>query len=199
MCIRSKGVLAVFGSMLLFGTITMAQSKPSTNTKTATNTVTASDRSFMDEAAQGGMAEVQLGQLAEQNAQSQDVKNFGKKMVEDHSRANDQLKEIAKENNVTLPAKLDVKDEATLQRLSKLHGEAFDKAYMKDMVADHKKDIAAFRNEADTGKDTQVKNWASQTVSILDGHLKLAEQVNTKVGAETAASKPSAMKNAGKS
>ena len=93
------------------------------------------------------MAEVELGQLAEQNGQSQEVKDFGKRMVTDHSKANDELKQVAEKEDVTLPTTLDAKDQATKERLEKLHGAAFDKAYMHDMVMDHKADIAEFKHE----------------------------------------------------
>jgi predicted outer membrane protein len=97
------------------------------------------DRNFMMRAAQGGMAEVKLGQLATQNAENQAVKDFGQKMVDDHSKANDELKGLADQKTVTLPTDLDAKDQATYDRLSKLNGAAFDKAYMKDMLLDHRR------------------------------------------------------------
>jgi putative membrane protein len=130
----------------------------------------------MDNAAQGGMAEVELGQLAQQNGQSQEVKDFGKKMVEDHSKANDQLKQLASQKGVSLPTDLDAKDKATKARLEKLKGPQFDQAYMKDMVTDHKKDVAEFEKESKSAKDPDVKSWAGQTLPTLQSHLKMAEE-----------------------
>jgi putative membrane protein len=143
--------------------------------------LSAADKKFVREAAQGGMAEVELGQLALQNASSEDVKKFGQRMVDDHSKANDKLKEVASKEGITLAQRLDAKDEATKTRLSKLSGDQFDKAYMKDMVKDHKKDVAAFQNESSTGRDSDVKNFASETLPTLQDHLKEAETIEPKV------------------
>ncbi len=186
----SNGLLGLALSMLLAGFM-FAQNNPpsSANTKsTATGGVATKDHNFMMKAAQGGMAEVQLGQLAEQNGQSQEVKDFGKRMVTDHSKANDELKQVAAQEGVSLPTTLDAKDKATMQRLQDLHGAAFDKAYMKDMVMDHEKDIAEFKHEASTGNNQAVKNWASQTVPTLESHLQQAEKVAPTVGAKSAMS-----------
>jgi putative membrane protein len=137
------------------------------------------DHSFMTKAAQGGLAEVQMGQLAQQNGQSQEVKDFGQRMVTDHTKANDQLKQVASEKGVNLPDSPSSKDKAEYDRLSKLHGEAFDRAYSKMMVSDHKKDIAEFKQEASSGSDSQVKNFASQTLPTLQEHLQMAEKMNS--------------------
>ncbi len=142
------------------------------------------DQNFMMKAAQGGMAEVKMGQLATQNAQSQAVKDFGQKMVDDHTKANDELKGLAGQKSVTLPTDLDAKDQATYDRLSKLNGAAFDKAYMRDMVMDHRKDIADFQHEANNGRDPDVKAWASKTLPTLQEHLRIAQDTDTKVRSE---------------
>ena len=138
--------------------------------------LSASDKAFMDKAAQGGMAEIELGQLATQKGRSEQVKQFGQKMVDDHTKANDQLKQVASQEGVTLPTGLDAKDEATKDKLSKLSGTQFDKAYMKDMVSDHKEDVAEFQKEAQNGKDPAVKNFAQQTLPVLQEHLQMAQQ-----------------------
>ena len=138
--------------------------------------LSASDKAFMDKAAQGGMAEIELGQLATQKGRSEQVKQFGQKMVDDHTKANDQLKQVASQEGVTLPTGLDAKDEATKDKLSKLSGTQFDKAYMKDMVNDHKEDVAEFQKEAQNGKDPAVKNFAQQTLPVLQEHLQMAQQ-----------------------
>jgi putative membrane protein len=108
-------------------------------------------------------------------------------MVDDHSKANDQLKQLAANKGVDLPSSLDAKDEATRTRLSKLSGDAFDRAYMKDMVADHTKDVSEFRRESQSAKDPDVKNFASQTLPTLEDHLKSAKSVDS--GLKTTASK----------
>jgi putative membrane protein len=145
------------------------------------------DQKFVMKAAQGGMAEVQLGELAKEKGSSDAVKQFGQRMVDDHSKANDQLKQLAANKGVDLPSSLDAKDEATKTRLSKLSGDAFDRAYMKDMVADHTKDVSEFRRESQSAKDPDVKNFASQTLPTLEDHLKSAKSVDS--GLKTTASK----------
>lgn len=136
------------------------------------------DHAFIMKAAEGGLAEVQLGQLAQQNAQSQDVKDFGQRMVTDHTKANDDLKQVAQQEGITVPTELKGHEKAEYDRLSKLHGDAFDKAYSKLMVTDHKKDVAEFQREANSGSDPQVKSFASQTLPTLQEHLQMAEKLN---------------------
>jgi putative membrane protein len=88
------------------------------------------------------------------------VKTFGKRMADDHGKANDELKSLAQSKNITLPTDLDAKDKALRDRLSKLSGDAFDRAYMQAMVSDHRKDVNEFRMESRSGKDAEVKAWA---------------------------------------
>lgn len=155
--------------------------------------VTAADRAFVREAAIGGMAEVELGNLAKEKASSDDVKSFGDRMVTDHGKANDELKQWASQNNVTLPTEVDAKHKATKDRLSKLSGAAFDKAYMRDMVSDHKQDVAKFRSESKTAHNPDLKAWAGKTLPTLEDHLKLAQDTAAKVGANVG-SKPTPKK-----
>lgn len=146
-------------------------------------TTSSADTKFAKEAASGGMAEVQLGQLAVQNASSEQVKKFGQRMVDDHTKANDQLKGIAAKDNITLPTDLNAKDKATLQRLQGLKGAAFDRAYMQDMVKDHQHDVSDFQKEASSGSNPDLKSFASQTVPTLQDHLKMAQDASRSVGA----------------
>lgn len=164
--------------------------------KSASGSVAASDKAFMMKAAQGGMAEVELGKLAADKAQDADVKAFGQRMVDDHSKANDQLKSIAQQKNVTLPTDLDAKDKALKDRLSKLSGAQFDRAYMQNMVSDHKKDVAEFKKEASSGKDNDLKNFASQTVPTLESHLQDAQKAASKTGAASTKSSKKAAASA---
>ena len=169
-------------AVLVFcATATRAQDTTHTGSADRMNSagVPASDQHFMMKAAQGGMAEVQLGSLAKEHASSQAVKDFGQRMIDDHSKAGDELKALAAQKNVTLPSSLDAKDQAIIARLSKLNGSAFDRAYMRDMVADHKQDIAEFQRQAGTGQDPDVKNWAARTLPALQEHLKMAETALT--------------------
>ena len=142
----------------------------------------AADKTFMMKAAKGGMAEVELGKLAAEKASSSDVKKFGQRMADDHGKAGDELKGLAQTKNITLPAEIDPKDKALHDRLSKLSGEAFDRAYMQAMLADHRKDVAEFRAEASSGKDLEVKAWAAKTLPTLEEHLRLAQDASKAVG-----------------
>jgi len=143
------------------------------------------DAKFIKSAAEGGMAEVQFGQLAQQKASSQEVKDFGQRMVTDHTKANDKLKDIASKEGVTLPAELGMKDRALYKRLSGLSGADFDRAYMDAMVKDHKEDIAEFQKESDSGKDQSVKQFATDTLPTLREHLQMAERAASAVGVKT--------------
>ena len=128
----------------------------------------------MHDAAQGGMAEVELGKLATEKASSDDVKKFGQRMVDDHTKAGDQLKQVASTQGITLPQGLSAKDKLTKEHLSKLSGEQFDKAYMADMVKDHTQDVADFQRESQSGSDPAVKDFASQTLpSALQYNLAI--------------------------
>jgi putative membrane protein len=136
------------------------------------------DQKFVVEAAKGGMAEVELGRLAAEKGSSDQMKKFGQRMVDDHGKANDELKSMAQSKNITLPAAVEPKAQALHDRLSKLSGAEFDRAYMREMVADHRKDVNAFRRESQSGKDTEFKTWAGKTLPTLEEHLKMAEDAN---------------------
>ncbi|MDQ2843812.1 MAG: DUF4142 domain-containing protein [Acidobacteriota bacterium] len=140
------------------------------------------DSTFAMKAAQGGMAEVQLGKLAADKASNPDVKAFGQQMVDDHTKANDQLKSVAQQENMTLPTDLNAKDQAMYDRMSKLSGAAFDRAYVKDMVKDHEMDVKEFQKESTAGKDDNIKNFASQTLPVLQGHLDKIKAISSKMG-----------------
>jgi putative membrane protein len=135
------------------------------------------------------MAEVDLGTLAKEKGSSTDVKLFGDRMVTDHGKANEELKQWAQQKKVTLPAAIDAKHKAIHDRLAKLSGDAFDKAYMRDMVMDHQQDVAAFKREAASGKDPDLKAWAAKILPTLQDHLKMAQETAAKVGAGNAPAK----------
>jgi putative membrane protein len=139
------------------------------------------DKRFVMAAAAGGLAEVELGRLAADKASNADVKQFGQRMVDDHGKANDELKSLASQKNITLPADLDAKEKATRDRLSKLSGDAFDRAYMREMVADHNKDVAEFQHASKMAKDSDVKAWAAKTLPTLEEHQKMAKEIHAKV------------------
>jgi putative membrane protein len=144
--------------------------------------VFAADEAFVMKVAKGGMAEVELGKLASEKGTTDAVKNFGKRMVDDHSKANDELKTLAATKKVTLPSDLNPEDKALRDRLTKLSGRAFDQAYMKAMLSDHIKDVNEFKMEAKSGKDADVKAWAAKTLPTLEEHLKMAREAGGAVG-----------------
>ena len=146
------------------------------------------DAEFARAAAQGGFAQIKLGELAEDMGSSQAVKNFAQRMVDDHTKIDDNLKADASKDDLSLPAQMSAKDQSTYAHLSQLSGAAFDRAYARDMVRDHEADLAAFRREANDGKDTAIKNFAAQTLPTLESHLKQAEQTLQTVLAKTSAS-----------
>jgi putative membrane protein len=155
-------------------------SDPRYDQQSRANASKADDRHFMKEAAEDGLAEVELGQLAADKGSSPEVKKFGQRMVKDHTEANDQLKQVASQKGVTLPSSPSAKDKATKNKLSNLSGDAFDKAYMADMVKDHKKDVAAFQQESENGQDPDIKQFASKTLPTLQDHLKQAKSISPK-------------------
>lgn len=159
------------------GTNTSSQSGMSTSSSAKAGSVPAADKRFIREAAEGGMAEVELGRLATEKASSEDVKKFGERMVNDHSKANDELKQIASSKGVDLPTDLSAKDKMLKERLSKLSGDSFDKVYMQNMVKDHKKDVAEFNKESRSASDPEVKQFAEKTLPTLKEHLQKAESI----------------------
>ena len=148
------------------------------NPDTMTNRV--DDKKFLKDAAMGGMTEVELGKLAAQKGSSEDVKQFGQKMVDDHTKANDQLKEVATKESIQVPDALDSKHQSRVEKLSKLSGADFDKAYVKDQLKDHQQDVGEFQREAQNGSDPNVKQFASATLPVLQEHLSMIKDISKK-------------------
>jgi putative membrane protein len=158
-------VLTLTVAALSAAGVAMAQNAPAAKS----SFLSVKDKTFMKKAAKGGMMEVAMGNLAEQNGQSEDVKSFGKRMVTDHSKANDELKSIASQKGVQLPSK-----EPTTKWSS-------DKAYMDAMVKDHEKDLTEFQEEAKTGSGPDVKKFAEDTAKMVQEHLALAKETQSKL------------------
>ncbi len=152
---------------------TMAQQNPGQNTATKVN-----DKKFLSEAAEGGLAEVELGKLAVQKSSDDKVKQFAQKMVDDHTNANEQLKQVASQDGVAVPDTLDSKHQSRIDKLSKLSGTQFDKAYLKDQQKDHQTDVREFTEEAQNGTDPKVKAFASSTLPTLQQHLQMVKSLN---------------------
>jgi putative membrane protein len=150
------------------GTQNIPAKSPAPGAKGASK-LSAADKTFMMNAAKGGMMEVEKGKMAAQNAQNADVKKFGNRMVTDHSKANNELMALAKEEGVSLPS-------------SKSAGKwKSDKDYMDDMVKDHEKDLAEFQKEAQNGTDPDVKAFAAKGAKMVSSHLKMAQDTQAKL------------------
>jgi putative membrane protein len=148
---------------------TPVQGTAKSKSNTAGRKLSSADKAFIQDAAKGGMMEVAMGRVAEQNATDSEVKNFGGRMVKDHGKANDELKTLAKEENVQLPAE-------------KQPGKwKSDKDYMGQMVKDHQKDLAAFEKEVKEGSDPDVKSFASKTSEVVRKHLEMAKKIDSKL------------------
>ncbi len=141
------------------------------------------DSSFYKSAAEGGMSEVELGQLAQQKAWSPAVKEFGSMMVKDHTAANQKLKTLAALHQVALPSSPSATQKASKVKLDMMSGKAFDTAYIKGMIDDHKTDIKEFEKEASEGKDPEAKAFASATLPTLRTHLQTIEGIAKSTGA----------------
>lgn len=139
--------------------------------------VPAADRQFAMKAAQGGMAEVEMGKLAQANAQNEQVKSFGERMAKDHSAANDKLKLVAANDGIQLPTDLG-EHQKLVDKLKSLKGREFDTEYMTHMVSDHQKDITEFEKEAKSGHG-DMKQFASDTLPTLRAHLSLAQSAKS--------------------
>jgi putative membrane protein len=147
------------------------------------------DLRFIMAAAKGGKMEVDMGKLAKDKASNQDVKNFGQRMVDDHTKANKELHKLAKQKDVKIETKdkdnKGVTDDEMkmMEHLKSLNGADFDKEYMKQMVEDHEKDVKEFQEASQNAADADVKKWATDTLPTLQDHLKSAKEIQGKVGA----------------
>jgi len=139
------------------------------------------DREFVNKAATGNLAEVELGRVAAQRAARPSVRSFGERMVTDHGRSNAELTSLARSKGIEVPTALEPSQQAVRDRLSALSGNDFDRAYMSEMVRDHTEDIALFERAAEISTDPDLKAWAAQSLPMLREHLALARQVNSEV------------------
>ncbi len=149
--------------------------------KTPATPVDNATMDFANKAATGGMLEVELGKLAQDKASSQQVKDFGKMMVDDHTLANNNFMSIAKGKNITLPAAVTSDQQKEIDDLSKKTGKDFDKAYVKMMVDDHKDDIKEFKDAQGKVADNDVKNFIVSTLPTLQKHLDAIQAIKAKM------------------
>ncbi|HUD83496.1 MAG TPA: DUF4142 domain-containing protein [Candidatus Saccharimonadales bacterium] len=134
--------------------------------------VSLADTNFILAAAQGGMTEVQLGELASTSGMRDDVKEFGRRMVKDHTAINGDLKALAAQKGVTLPDSLDAKHQAMVDKLTALTGSEFDDAYIKGMIKAHQKDARAFKAEAAATQDADIKSFLDKSLPVVEEHLQ---------------------------
>jgi putative membrane protein len=192
--IKCLGAIACASAMLTTSPGVAAQSTQPPSTPRATpaqpdtpkganpaNAHATADAHFVMQAAEGGMMEVAKGKLAAQKGSHEGVKQLGQRMVDDHTKANDELKSIANGKNITLPGEPKPPMQAALAKLEKLDGAAFDRAYVDDQVRDHEKTIALFEREAKGGKDAELKAFAEKTLPTLKEHLTMVRDVKSKL------------------
>jgi putative membrane protein len=191
--IYGKRTLALGGAMLLCGNMGLAQMRDSapppgqaagqnpgmdqTNGMQTAGQPSPVDRMFVGKAMQGGLAEVQLGQLTLQKSNNPQVKEFAQRMIDDHTKLNEQMKPVAQQLGVTVPDQISKNDRKTIAKLQALSGSAYDQAYIKDMVKDHKQDLNEFQMEASSGQDQTVKDAANQGSKVIAQHLQMAQQL----------------------
>jgi putative membrane protein len=149
--------------------------------RAADSDLSSMDKTFAMKAAMGGMLEVQTGQIAADQGMSSDVKDFGSKMVEDHGKANDELKSIAASKGLDLPTALDAKHQKMVDDLKAKSGKDFDSAYLALMTKAHNMDNALFQKEASKGTDADLKAFASKTDMVIKHHIEMLNDVKSKM------------------
>jgi putative membrane protein len=169
------GCLTVFLTCL--GSWAVLAHQDATSAAPRTAEADATDARFAKAALQGGMTEIQLGKIAAERGSSQVVKAFAQRMVAEHGTAGDQLQAAAQKEKLALPSGLPARSQQAVNRLSKLSGSAFDRAYAADMVQDHEKDLADFQREVSTGKNEDMKAFALQTIPMIEEHLNQAREM----------------------
>jgi len=163
--------------LFLTASLTAQQENPESRNQQTEN-------DFVIQAASGGIKEVELGKIAREKGQSPEVKDFGDRMVRDHSKANEELKAFTLEDNIILPDTMMEMDRMHVDELSELSGKEFDRAYIEMMIEDHEKTIELFEDASENHDDPEIKSWAQKTLPALKEHLKIAEQLQEKVKSE---------------
>jgi len=139
------------------------------------------DYKFLTEAAKGGMMEVRLGEIAKEKATSQPVRDFAQRMITDHSKANDELRQLAASKGATVPAEISHHENAMIENLQKVSGREFDKEYMAAMTKDHKKDVKEFQDAVKDVSDPDLKAFAQKTLNVIQDHLRTARDMEVSV------------------
>ena len=136
------------------------------------------DKGFIMYAARDGLFHVEAGKLAVQRGSSEGVKKFGQHAIDHHTQINDELTQLAGKKGVMLPKKMSKKEQEALDKVAKLSGPDFDKAYLEMEIKDHSKDLSAFQKEAKDGRDPEVKAWAAKIIPAIEEHLKMARDLS---------------------
>lgn len=145
--------------------------------QTSPNSLSSRDRTFVMQAGQLSMMEVELGRLAVQRGSSAGVKQYGQEMVEEHTRANQELMQLAKQKKVELPTEMSTQNTALRERLSGLSGKSFDTAYKQAMIDSHNQAIALFQAQSQQGQDPELKAWVTQKLPNLQAHLEMVNEM----------------------
>ena len=172
------GLAAVVGISLA---MQPAVGQERTRTGTTGATAAAEDVKFIEKAASSGLHEVHLGQLASDRASDPEVKKFGEMMVTDHGKANKELMAVAQQMGVKVPTQMNAEHQAEVTKFTGMKGQAFDQAYIKHMVDDHKKGVELFTKASETAKDSHLKSFAGKTLPTVREHLTKAEQIASRL------------------
>ena len=181
---RFLAVLASSAALLAMPALAQQGNPAGMTPGTGPDQPNAADRNFARAAAGGGMAEVEFGKLAEQRAGSEALKDFGRRMVEDHGKANDKLEGLAKDDGIPLPDKIDPEHAAMHDRLAGLSGAEFDRAYLAGQLADHQKTAQLLEYEIGSGQDADLKSFASEALPIVLQHLRMAQDIQAEMAGE---------------
>jgi putative membrane protein len=139
------------------------------------------DVAFVIKAAQSTTAEIQLGQLAIEKAENPSVREFAQRVVRDRTKAGEQLKQIAKQQHMTLPANMTAGNQAQYDKLQLLSGRRFDQTYMNDMVNDHRADSKSFFKEGKNGKEPAIRNFAAELLPTIEEQLAAAKSIHAEL------------------
>ncbi len=175
---KNKTFIFAVGAAAVLG-LTSAISFAAEKEKSAEAGKSSVDAKFIKKAANGGMTEVELGKIAAKKGQKDEVKSFGEQMVKDHGKANDDLKGVASKMSVDVPEKVNAKHQATIDKFSKMSADSFDAAYVKEMVKDHKNDIAEFESAQKEVKNEDLKKFIGDTIPVMKGHLEMVEKMQS--------------------
>ena len=179
----TRTMVAAAALTLALGAVPALAQTSTTTTTTDTGTtaqagqLAEADQTFVEKAAQDSIAEIDLGELAKERAESEEVKQFAQRMIDDHGKANEQLEEIAKSKGAVIPTEAGEEHSKLRAELGELEGEAFDQKYMAAMAEDHQKAVDLFQKQAEEGQDPELKSFAEQTLPTLKEHLSMAQEM----------------------